>query len=99
MGEEEEEGERPVGEAAYRVMETLVEHAVTTSRGQIALMVKEKMMSLSDEEIRRQIESRTRTHLDWIRVNGGIFGAFFGALFGLLNYVVTHSAALLALVR
>jgi len=57
------------------------------------------MMSLSDEEIRRQIETRTRTHLDWIRVNGGIFGAFFGALFGLLNYVVTHSAALLALVR
>jgi uncharacterized membrane-anchored protein YjiN (DUF445 family) len=99
LGEELQQRDSPMREAAYRVMDTLVEHAVTASRGQIALMVRERMMSLSDEEIRRQIETRTRTHLDWIRVNGGIFGAFFGALFGLLNYVVTHSAALLALVR
>jgi len=86
-------------EAAYRIMDTLVETAVKSSRGQIALLVKEKLMKLSDEEIRRQIETRTRTHLDWIRVNGGIFGALFGALFGLLNYAVAHASALMALVH
>jgi uncharacterized membrane-anchored protein YjiN (DUF445 family) len=86
-------------EAAYRIMDTLVETAVKSSRGQIALTVKENLMKLSDEEIRRQIETRTRTHLDWIRVNGGIFGALFGALFGLLNYAVAHGAALMALIH
>ena len=99
VGEELQQRDSATRAAAYRIMDTLVENAVIASRGQIALLVKEKMMSLSDEEIRRQIETRTRTHLDWIRVNGGIFGAFFGALFGLLNYVVAHSAALIALVR
>ncbi len=99
VGEELQQRDSATRAAAYRIMDTLVENAVIASRGQIALLVKEKMMSLSDEEIRRQIETRTRTHLDWIRVNGGIFGAFFGAMFGLLNYVVAHSAALIALVR
>jgi uncharacterized membrane-anchored protein YjiN (DUF445 family) len=99
VGEELQQRDSATQAAAYRIMDTLVENAVIASRGQIALLVKEKMMSLSDEEIRRQIETRTRTHLDWIRVNGGIFGAFFGAVFGLLNYLVAHGAALIALVR
>lgn len=86
-------------EAAYRIVDMLVENAVRASKGQIAQTVKENLMRLSDEEIRRQIESRTRTHLDWIRVNGGIFGALFGALFGLLNYVVAHGTAFAALVH
>ena len=46
-------------------------------------MVKENLMKLDDEKIRYQIESKTRQHLDWIRVNGGIFGAFFGLMFAL----------------
>jgi uncharacterized membrane-anchored protein YjiN (DUF445 family) len=99
LGEELQQRDSVTREAAYRIMDTLVEHAVTASRGQIAKMVKDNLMKLSDDEIRRQIESRTRTHLDWIRVNGGIFGTLFGALFGLLNYAVAHSAALIALVH
>ncbi len=99
IGEELQQRVSPTRAAADRIMDTLVEHAVTATRGQIALMVKENLESLSNEEIRRQIESRTRTHLDWIRVNGGIFGALFGALFGLLNYAVAHQAALIALTR
>lgn len=86
-------------EAAYRIVDMLVETAVSASKGQIAQMVKENLMRLSDDEIRRQIESRTRTHLDWIRVNGGIFGALFGALFGLLNYAVANGATLMAFVH
>jgi len=99
LGDELQQRGSATQEAAYRIMDTLVETAVKSSRGQIALLVKEKLMKLSDEEIRRQIETRTRTHLDWIRVNGGIFGALFGALFGLLNYAVAHASALMALVH
>jgi uncharacterized membrane-anchored protein YjiN (DUF445 family) len=99
VGEELQQRGSPARDAAYRIMDTLVDHAVTVSRGQIAHTVKENLMRLSDDEIRHQIESRTRTHLDWIRVNGGLFGALFGALFGLLNYAAAHSAALMALVH
>jgi uncharacterized membrane-anchored protein YjiN (DUF445 family) len=99
LGDDLQQRSSTAYEAAYRIMDTLVEHAVAASKGQIALTVKQNLMSLSDEEIRRQIETRTRTHLDWIRVNGGIFGALFGALFGLLNYAAAHSAALIALVH
>jgi uncharacterized membrane-anchored protein YjiN (DUF445 family) len=48
-------------------------------------MVRENLIKRSTERIRLQIESRTRTHLDWIRVNGGVFGALLGCLFALLN--------------
>jgi uncharacterized membrane-anchored protein YjiN (DUF445 family) len=99
VGEELQQRGSPARDAAYRIMDTLVDHAIIASRGQIAHTVKENLMRLSDDEIRHQIESRTRTHLDWIRVNGGIFGALFGAMFGLLNYAVAHGAALMAFAR
>jgi polyhydroxyalkanoate synthesis regulator phasin len=99
VGEELQQRGSPTRDAAYRIMDTLVEHTITASRGQIAQTVRENLTRLSDDEIRRQIETRTRTHLDWIRVNGGIFGAIFGALFGLLNYAVAHGAALMALLH
>lgn len=66
-----------------RMIDAIVSRAVDASRGQISQMVRQNLGLLSDEQIRIQIESKTRTHLDWIRVNGGIFGAFFGLLFGL----------------
>jgi uncharacterized membrane-anchored protein YjiN (DUF445 family) len=66
-------------------MESLVGETVVASRGEIARMVKENLSRLSDEAIRIQIETRTRTHLDWIRVNGGVFGALLGCVFALLN--------------
>jgi uncharacterized membrane-anchored protein YjiN (DUF445 family) len=66
-------------------MEALVREVVVASRGEIARMVKENLGRLSDEAIRVQIESRTRTHLDWIRVNGGVFGAILGCIFALIS--------------
>jgi uncharacterized membrane-anchored protein YjiN (DUF445 family) len=66
-------------------MDAIVGEVVLRSRGEIALMVRENLSRLRDEEIREQIESRTRTHLDWIRVNGGVFGALLGCIFALLN--------------
>jgi hypothetical protein len=66
-------------------MEALVREVVVASRGEIARMVKENLGRLSDEAIRVQIESRTRTHLDWIRVNGGVFGAILGCMFALIS--------------
>jgi len=68
-------------------MEELVRAIVISSRGEIARMVKENLNRLSNEAIRVQIETRTRTHLDWIRVNGGVFGAILGCVFALLNTI------------
>jgi uncharacterized membrane-anchored protein YjiN (DUF445 family) len=98
LGDELQQRDSTAREMAYRIMDLMVEHAVTSSRGQIAQMVKDNLSRLSDDEIRRQIESRTRTHLDWIRVNGGLFGSLFGAAFGSVNFAIAHSAQLLPLI-
>lgn len=66
-------------------MDAIVREFVTRSKGEIARMVRENLNQMPTERIREQIESRTRTHLDWIRVNGGVFGALLGCLFALLN--------------
>jgi len=78
-----------------RIIDTIVSRAVEASRGQISHMVRENLALLSDEQIRVQIESKTRTHLDWIRVNGGIFGAFFGLLFALSRILLHQGSALI----
>ena len=48
------------------------------SRGEIKRLVVENLSRKTDDQIREQIESKTRTHLEWIRVNGSLFGALFG---------------------
>ncbi len=84
---------------ARRMIDQVVRRAVDASRGQISHMVRENLALLSDDQIRIQIESKTRTHLDWIRVNGGIFGAFFGLLFALSRIIMHHGPALIALLH
>jgi uncharacterized membrane-anchored protein YjiN (DUF445 family) len=81
---------------ARRLIDALVRRAVDASRGQISHMVRENLAQFSNEQIRVQIESKTRTHLDWIRVNGVIFGAFFGALFALSQILLNHGPELIA---
>lgn len=66
-------------------MDAIVTEFVARSKGEIARMVRENLNQMSNDRIREQIESRTRTHLDWIRVNGGLFGALLGCLFALLS--------------
>ena len=95
IGQQLHDPESPAHELASRIIDTFVERAVATSRGQIAEMVKENLMKLDDEKIRFQIESKTRRHLDWIRVNGGLFGAFFGLLFALSRIVANHGTEIL----
>ena len=80
---------------ARRLIDEIVRRGVESSRGQISHMVRENLARLSDEQIRFQIESKTRTHLDWIRVNGGIFGAFFGLVFALSRILINHSHQIL----
>jgi len=99
LGEELQQRDSPLRDTAYRMMDLLVEHAINASRGEIARTVRENLSRLSDDEIRIQIESRTRKHLDWIRVNGGLFGAIFGAAFGTLNFLVEHSALITQFIR
>ena len=81
---------------ARRLIDQIVRRAVESSRGQISHMVRENLERLSDDQIRFQIESKTRTHLDWIRVNGGVFGAFFGLLFELARIALDHRDAILS---
>jgi uncharacterized membrane-anchored protein YjiN (DUF445 family) len=81
---------------AQRMIDNLVRRTVESSRGQITQMVRENLAKLSDDQIRIQIESKTRTHLDWIRVNGGLFGAFFGLLFALSRILSHNGPAILA---
>jgi uncharacterized membrane-anchored protein YjiN (DUF445 family) len=95
IGQQLHDPESSAHELASRVIDTFVERAVATSRGQIAEMVKENLNKLSDEQIRSQIESKTRQHLDWIRVNGGLFGAFFGLLFALSRILAHHGTEIL----
>jgi uncharacterized membrane-anchored protein YjiN (DUF445 family) len=80
---------------AQKLIDNMVRRTVEASRGQITQMVKENLARLSDDQIRIQIESKTRTHLDWIRVNGGIFGAFFGLLFA-LSRILSHNGPAIA---
>ena len=95
IGQQLHDPESPAHELASRVIDTFVARAVQTSRGQITEMVKENLMKLDDEKIRFQIESKTRQHLDWIRVNGGIFGAIFGLMFALSRILAHHGSEIL----
>jgi uncharacterized membrane-anchored protein YjiN (DUF445 family) len=81
---------------AQKLIDNMVRRTVESSRGQITLMVRENLARLSDDQIRIQIESKTRTHLDWIRVNGGLFGAFFGLIFALSRILSHNGPAILA---
>jgi len=81
---------------ARRLIDEIVSRGVESSRGQISQMVRENLAQLSDEQIRIQIESKTRTHLDWIRVNGGVFGALFGLAFALSRIAIDRGHQLLA---
>jgi uncharacterized membrane-anchored protein YjiN (DUF445 family) len=96
IGQQLHQPDSPAHELASRVIDTFVSRAVETSRGQIAEMVRENLLKLDVEKIRFQIESKTRTHLDWIRVNGGIFGAFFGLLFALSRILARHGTEIIA---
>jgi uncharacterized membrane-anchored protein YjiN (DUF445 family) len=96
VGQQLHDPESSAHELASRIIDTFVSRAVETSRGQIGEMVRENLNKLDDERIRFQIESKTRTHLDWIRVNGGLFGAFFGLLFALSRILARHGTEILA---
>ncbi len=96
LGQQLRDPVSPAHELATNALDQMVKRALRASRGEIAQMVRENLMKLDDETIRRQIESRTRHHLDWIRVNGGIFGAFFGLMFALSRILARHGTALIA---
>jgi uncharacterized membrane-anchored protein YjiN (DUF445 family) len=65
-------------EHVLRWVEEALNMSVGNLRGEIARLVVENLSRKTDEEIQVQIESKTRTHLEWIRVNGSLFGALFG---------------------
>ena len=96
LGGQLHDPESYANQLAQRLIDNLVRRTVEASRGQITQMVRENLARLSDDQIRIQIESKTRTHLDWIRVNGGLFGAFFGLAFALSRILSHNGPAILA---
>ena len=96
FGAQLHDSESYANRVAQRLMNDLVRRTVDASRGQITHMVRENLGQLSDDQIRIQIESKTRTHLDWIRLNGGLFGAFFGLIFVLSRILSHYGPAILA---
>ena len=80
-------------EHVLRWVEELLNKSVGNMRGEIARLVVENLSRKTDEEIRVQIESRTRTHLEWIRVNGSLFGALFGLIAAFAVHAPAHSYA------
>jgi uncharacterized membrane-anchored protein YjiN (DUF445 family) len=95
FGEQLHDPESYARKLAQRLIDALVSRTVESSRGEITHMVRENLARLNDDQIRIQIESKTRTHLDWIRVNGGLFGAFFGLLFA-LSRILSHNGPAIA---
>ena len=69
---------------AQRSIDNLVRRTVESSRGQITQLVRE-IRPGSDDQIRIQIESKTRTHLDWIRVTAACSALLRAALCALAN--------------
>lgn len=96
LGQQLRDPESPAHQVANGALDKMVKRALRASRGEIAQMVRENLNKLDNKTIQKQIESRTRHHLDWIRVNGGIFGAFFGLLFALSRILARHGTALIA---
>lgn len=95
LGDQLRDPDSYVHDVASSLIDRLVKRTVEASRGQIAHMVRENLAQLSDEQIRVQIESKTRTHLDWIRVNGGVFGAVLGLSFAISRLIEPAAAAIL----
>jgi uncharacterized membrane-anchored protein YjiN (DUF445 family) len=94
LGDQLRDPDSYVHGVASSMIDRLVKRTVEASRGQIAHMVRENLARLSDEQIRLQIESKTRTHLDWIRVNGGVFGAVLGVLFATSRLIAPAATAI-----
>lgn len=94
LGDQLRDPDSYVHGVASSMIDRLVKRTVEASRGQIAHMVRENLARLSDEQIRLQIESKTRTHLDWIRVNGGVFGAVLGVLFATSRLIAPAAKAI-----
>ena len=90
LGEQLREPSSAVREFADDLVDRAVRRAVEASRGEITRLVRDNLSKLTDDQIRIQIESKTRTHLVWIRVNGGIFGALFGLMFAMSRIVAHH---------
>ncbi len=68
-----------------RIKMQVVDYLLASMQGRIHDMVLENLMRFTDDDIREMFETKTKSHLEWIRVNGAIFGGLFGALFAALH--------------
>lgn len=68
-----------------RIKDAIIDSLFGQLEGRIATMVKENLSTFTDDEIRHMFESKTRRQLEWIRVNGALYGALFGLILAAIN--------------
>ncbi|MCW5830253.1 MAG: DUF445 family protein [Deltaproteobacteria bacterium] len=68
-----------------RIKIQIVDYLLVSMEGRIHDMVLENLIRFTDDDIREMFETKTKSHLEWIRVNGAIFGGLFGAVFAAIH--------------
>lgn len=69
-----------------RMKNSIIDTVFSQLEGRIAEMVHTNLSRFDDERIREMFETKTKTHLEWIRVNGAVYGALFGLGFAALHH-------------
>ncbi len=64
---------------------TIIDTIFARIEGRIGQMVRENLGLFTDEEIREMFETKTRSHLEWIRVNGAVYGGIFGLILAAIH--------------
>ncbi|MEW6777449.1 MAG: DUF445 family protein [Bdellovibrionota bacterium] len=74
-----------VTERLEKLKSSVIDTIFSRLEGRIFDMVKDNLSKFSDKEIQYMFESKTRKHLEWIRVNGAIYGGLFGLVLAALS--------------
>lgn len=74
-----------------RIKGTIIDSVFGQLDGKIGELVRENLSKFTDEQIQEMFESKTRKHLEWIRVNGALYGGVFGVvLAAVTRYFGSH---------
>ena len=74
-----------------RIKGRIIDTVFGQLEGKIGNLVRENLAHFSDEDIQEMFESKTRKHLEWIRVNGALYGGVFGVILAAISrYFGSH---------
>ena len=74
-----------------RIKGTIIDSVFGQLDGKIGDLVRDNLSNFTDEQIQEMFESKTRKHLEWIRVNGALYGGVFGVVLAAISrYFGSH---------